>query len=182
MPAPAAPRQLWLCPCARGGWTQVPPGAPAQPSQPSPLPRQTSQYTWPQLVRLKHDVRCGGWKQRLQNTQLAMPDAASTSRRSPGPDAAHAQPGSCTCADWSWSAAPAHWRVPPLPPKPVLEATKPDGAGCVCAVNKILLPSGCSGCSGCTCRGATRTPEPGLPHSIIATLGTRLWAVCRRPG
>lgn len=37
-----------------------------------PLRRQESQYTCPQLVRLKDDFLCGGWKQRLQNTQLAM--------------------------------------------------------------------------------------------------------------
>lgn len=68
------------------------------------------------------------------------------------------------------------------PAKTCVGRYQPDGAGCVCAVNKILLPSGCSGCSGCTCRGETCTPELGLPHSIIATLGTRLGAVCRRPG
>lgn len=37
-----------------------------------PLRRQESQNTCPQLVRLKDDFLCGGWKQRLQNTQLAM--------------------------------------------------------------------------------------------------------------
>lgn len=61
-----------------------------------PLPRHASQYTCPQLVRLKDDFLCGGWKQRLQNTQLAMTrgprevHARSTrgprERRSPGAD------------------------------------------------------------------------------------------------
>lgn len=37
-----------------------------------PFRRQESQNTCPQLVRLKDDFLCGGWKQRLQNTQLAM--------------------------------------------------------------------------------------------------------------
>lgn len=37
-----------------------------------PFRMQESQNTCPQLVRLKDDFLCGGWKQRLQNTQLAM--------------------------------------------------------------------------------------------------------------
>lgn len=48
-----------------------------------PLRRQESQYTCPQLVRLKDDFLCGGWKHRLQNTQLAM---------TAGPREAHVRP------------------------------------------------------------------------------------------
>lgn len=49
------------------------PGGPfCQPGLHGPLRRQESQYTCPQLVRLKDDFLSGGWKQRLQNTQLAM--------------------------------------------------------------------------------------------------------------
>lgn len=86
-----SPRPRWVGAGPTGG-----PAWPARgPRPPSPFPRQTSQYTWPQLVRRKHDVRCGGWKQRLQNTQPAMPDPGSAlpPQPSPGPCATHAQSG-----------------------------------------------------------------------------------------
>lgn len=70
----------------------VPPALPADVRPPCPpLPRQTSQYTWPQLVRLKHSVCWGGWKQRLQNTQLAMARAPAAVAATPRPRAAHAR-------------------------------------------------------------------------------------------
>lgn len=41
------------------------------------------QYTCPQLVRLKDDFLCGGWKQQLQNTQLAMTEDPRETRARP---------------------------------------------------------------------------------------------------
>lgn len=172
---PTATRRLWCCPRAQGGWAQAPPVAPPGPPEGRARPhlspgrrRSTRGRSWSGgsttcgVAAGSSDYRTPSRPCRTRGPRCHRSQAQAHARRTRSPDAASR--GFCTCADTSWSsracapessAAPAETRAGRYQP----------GRGW-----GWELDSSPSGCSGCTCRGATRTPGPGLPHSILAAL------------